>query len=108
MVGCKGLVENARRGDSWIPVWKDGASHYAEEHGRVLGRKKFINKAGTLVTYFFVESARRPKKVGWGRFKQECRSTGLKLGHNVGYREISNPLQAARILKLVSKKTIRV
>ena len=78
-VGCKRLVENIRRGDSWIPVWTDGASHYVEEHGRVISWER-VRKAGKLVTYFFVESPRRPKKVGWGMFKQECRSAGIKLG----------------------------
>jgi hypothetical protein len=104
-VGCKRLVERLRKGDTWIPVWKDGTTHYVEEHGRVLGWKRFKTKAGLVVTYFYVESPRRPKKVGWGKFKQECRSAGLKLGRNVGQREITNPLQAATILKVLSKRT---
>lgn len=101
------LVENIRRGDSWITVWKDGRDHYAEEHGRVLGWRKVPNNTGKLITYFYIESPRRPKKVGWGEFKAECRRAGLKLGKDVGYREISDPQQAAKILMLVSKKRVR-
>ena len=104
-VGCKSFVERLKRGDSWILVWQDGDSHYVKKHGRVLGWKRIKSKTGILVTYFYVESPRRPKKVGWGKFKQECRSAGLKLGRNVGQREITNPLQAAKVLKVVSKKT---
>lgn len=105
--GGQRLVENIRRGDSWITVWKDGRDHHAEEHGRVLGWRKVRSKAGKLITYFYIESSRRPKKVGWGEFKAGCRRAGLKLGKNVGYREISDPQQAARILMLVSKKHVR-
>jgi hypothetical protein len=106
-VGGKRLVENIRRGDSWISVWTDSRKHYAEESGRVVGWRKFQNKAGTLITYFYIETSRRPKKVGWGEFKAGCRRAGLKLGSDVGYREISDPQQAAAILKLVSKRSVR-
>lgn len=107
-VGCKRLVENIRRGDSWIPVWRDGKEHYAQENGRVLGWQKVKNKAGKLVTYIYIESSRRPKRVGWSKFKSGCRQAGLKLGRDVGYREISNPQQAAGILRLVSKNRVRI
>jgi hypothetical protein len=106
-VGGSRLVENIRRGDSWIAVWKDGREHYAEEPARVTSWRKGKNKTGKIVTYIYVETSRRPKRVGWGEFKVGCRRTGLKLGRHVVYREISDPQQAAKILMLVSKKRVR-
>lgn len=106
-VGRSRLVENVRKGDSWIEVMTDERGHYAKETARVTDRRGFTNSAGKHVTYFYIESSRRPKKVGWGEFKAGCRRAGLKLGKDVGCREISNPQQAAKILMLVSKKRVR-
>jgi hypothetical protein len=106
-VGRNRLVDNVRRGDSWIAIMTDGRDHYAEETGRVIHRRRFTNKVGKRVTYLYIESPQRPKKVGWGEFKAGCRRAGLKLGKDVGYREILAPQQAAKILMLVSKKRVR-
>jgi len=103
--GESAFLTQMRKGDTIIQIMEsdDSRSHYVEELARLTGKRKTKSRRGGLVTYLFLESRKRPKRIPWPKFKRECLAFGLRLKSTGGTRQLKNPAQAAKVIALVSR-----
>jgi hypothetical protein len=105
-IGQSSFLTQMRKGDTVVQIMPsdDSRSHYVEELARLIGMRKTKSRRGTVVTYLFLESRKRGKRVPWAKFKRGCFEYGLKLKSPKATRQIANAAQAAKIIALVSRR----
>jgi hypothetical protein len=89
------------RGDLVVQIWQNGKTE-VHPHSTLLNIKRTRVNRNAPVTYLYLEMPRKFKTVPWSQFKDECRRTGLKLSRRIIARHIRKPIQANRIISMMS------
>jgi len=100
------FLDQIRKGDRVVQVMlsADSRSHYAEELARFIGLRKTTSRRGGKVAYVYLEARKRPKRTPWVKFKRSCAEYGLKLTSSNSTRQITKPVQVAKVMALVSRQ----
>jgi hypothetical protein len=89
--GTSRFFREVKRGDLIIQVWRKGGRKMVYPHARVLATRKTTSRRGAKVVYVYVETPEEPTVIGWTEFKRKMGQVGLRLGREVGCREINGP-----------------
>ncbi|MBX9601955.1 MAG: phospholipase D family protein [Bryobacteraceae bacterium] len=75
---------------------------YVYPPGRFLHMRRSKSSRGGDVTYIYYEAIRNPSPIRWARFRGECLKMDLKLGKDVGAKEIKRMQHQDALLKMLS------
>jgi hypothetical protein len=107
-VGKDRIAETGRAGDVLIQVSNEGGNDFkVYPHGRLLGKKQITTRRGAVVTYLYVELPKDHRTITWRKFQEACKEFGLRLGKDIGTREIRDRVIANEVLALVSPERLR-
>ena len=98
--GTSLFVREVKGGDLVIQAWDEEDERIVYPHGRVLLTHDTESATGTAVRYVYVEVIDDEPAMPWVEFREQMTGAGLKLGKNVGTREIKAPSAVLRAKQL--------